>query len=68
MTNSTDQSQEIENQQESVKLSELTIPATLAQGIYQYLSSKPAGETRQLLNLLDDLIEKAVEAAKQQKL
>ena len=51
-------------QEQEVTLSSVTFPVNIVQSIYQYLSSKPSGETRQLLNVMDNVIHDAVQELK----
>lgn len=50
--------------QDQVQITEVTLPGDVFGFVYNYLQSKPAAETRQVLNALDKIVEQAVEAKK----
>lgn len=52
------------NQETQVTLTEVTLPGDVFGAIYNYLQSKPSAETRQVLNVLDKIVEQAVAAKK----
>lgn len=60
MTTSTTETQD----QDQVQITEVTLPGDVFGFVYNYLQSKPAAETRQVLNALDKIVEQLVEAKK----